>query len=158
MSKMPQQAMEQTLILVKPDAVQRGLVGAIIARLERRGLKIIALKMLQIDEALGKRLYAVHQGKPFFPGLVDFITSSPVIAAVLEGPRAVEVARQSMGQTDPAQAAPGTIRGDFGLEIRRNVVHGSDSVANAEQEISLFFSPGELLSYEREADRWVKES
>jgi nucleoside-diphosphate kinase len=150
--------MEQTLILIKPDAVQRGLVGAIISRLERRGLKIIALKMLQIDEALGKRLYAVHQGKPFFPGLVDFITSSPVIAAVLEGPRAVEVARQSMGQTDPAQAAPGTIRGDFGLEIRRNVVHGSDSVANAEQEISLFFSPGELLSYEREADRWVKES
>jgi nucleoside-diphosphate kinase len=158
MSKMPQQAMEQTLILIKPDAVQRGLVGAVISRLERRGLKIIALKMLQIDEALGKRLYAVHQGKPFFPGLVDFITSSPVIAAVLEGPRAVEVARQSMGQTDPAQAAPGTIRGDFGLEIRRNLVHGSDSVANAEQEISLFFSPGELLSYEREADRWVKES
>ncbi len=158
MSKMPQQAMEQTLILIKPDAVQRGLVGAIISRLERRGLKIIALKMLQIDEALGKRLYAVHQGKPFFSGLVDFITSSPVIAAVLEGPRAVEVARQSMGQTDPAQAAPGTIRGDFGLEIRRNLVHGSDSVANAEQEISLFFSPGELLSYEREADRWVKES
>jgi nucleoside-diphosphate kinase len=158
MSKMPQQAMEQTLILVKPDAVQRGLVGAIIARLERRGLKIIALKMLQIDEALGKRLYAVHQGKPFFPGLVDFITSSPVIAAVLEGPRAVEVARQSMGQTDPAQAAPGTIRGDFGLEIRRNLVHGSDSVASAEQEIGLFFSPEELLSYEREADRWVKES
>jgi nucleoside-diphosphate kinase len=158
MSKMPEQAMERTLILIKPDAVQRGLVGAIISRLERRGLKIIALKMLQIDEALAERLYAVHQGKPFFPGLVHFITSSPVVAAVFEGPRAVEVARQSMGQTDPAQAAPGTIRGDFGLEISRNVIHGSDSVASAEHEISLFFSAGELLSYERGADHWVKES
>ena len=158
MSKMPEQAMERTLILIKPDAVQRGLVGAIISRLERRGLKIIALKMLQIDEALAERLYAVHQGKPFFPGLVHFITSSPVVAAVFEGARAVEVARQSMGQTDPVQAAPGTIRGDFGLEIGRNLVHGSDSVASAEQEISLFFSAGELLSYERGADHWVKES
>jgi nucleoside-diphosphate kinase len=158
MSKMPEQAMERTLILIKPDAVQRGLAGAIISRLEGRGLKITALKMLQIDQALAKRLYAVHQGRPFFPGLVNFITSSPVIAAVFEGPRAVEVARRTMGETDPAQAAPGSIRGDFGLEIGRNVIHGSDSVASAEQEITLFFSAGELLSYERGADRWVRES
>jgi nucleoside-diphosphate kinase len=158
MSKMPEQAIERTLILIKPDAVQRGLVGAIISRLEEQGLKIIALKMLQIDEPLAKRLYAVHQGKPFFQGLVNFIISSPVIAAVLEGPHAVKVARQSMGETDPAQAAPGTIRGDFGLDLRRNAIHGSDSVASAEREISLFFPTGELLNYERAADHWVKES
>ena len=158
MSRMPEQAIERTLILIKPDAVQRGLAGAIISRLEEQGLKIIALKMLQIDEPLAKRLYAVHQGKPFFQELVNFITSSPVIAAVFEGPHAVEVARRSMGETDPAQAAPGTIRGDFGLEIRRNAIHGSDSVASAEQEISLFFHAGELLSYERGADHRVKES
>jgi nucleoside-diphosphate kinase len=144
--------MERTLILIKPDAVQRGHAGAIISRLEGQGLKIIALKMLQIDEALANRLYAVHQGKPFFQGLVKFITSSPVIAAVFEGPRAVEVARRSMGETDPAQAAPGTIRGDFGLGITQNAIHGSDSVATAQREISLFFSTGELLSYGRGAE------
>src|SRR3972149_112281 len=150
--------MERTLILVKPDGVQRGLVGTIISRLERRGLKIVALKMLQMDEELAKRHYAIHEGKPFFKGLVDFITSGPLIAAVLEGPKAVEVVRNTMGQTDPAQAAPGTIRGDLGLDIGRNLVHGSDSVENAKQEIELFFSYKEILSYRRNVEPWITES
>lgn len=141
--------MERTLVLIKPDAVQRGLVGTIISRLEGRGLKIIAMKMLQMDEGSAEELYAVHRGKLFFEGLVNFITSSPIIAAVFEGPGAIEVVRCSMGETDPAQAAPGTIRGDFALDIRHNLIHGSDSVEAAEHEISLFFSAEELLSYER---------
>jgi nucleoside-diphosphate kinase len=150
--------MERTLVLIKPDAVQRGLVGTIISRLEWRGLKIVAMKMLWMDEAMAKEHYAIHQDKPFFEGLVKFITSSPLIAIVFEGPRSIEVVRKAMGDTDPAQAAPGTIRGDFALEIGRNLVHGSDSAENAEQEINLFFSQGELLSYEREVEGWVTES
>lgn len=141
--------MERTLVLIKPDAVQRWLVGTIISRLEGRGLKIIAMKMLQMGEGSAEELYAVHRGKPFFEGLVNFITSSPIIAVVFEGPGAIEVVRCSMGETDPAQAAPGTIRGDFALDVRHNLIHGSDSVEAAEQEISLFFSAEELLSYER---------
>lgn len=150
--------MERTLVLVKPDAMQRGLAGEIIARLERRGLKIVAMKLVHMDEALARRHYAVHEGKPFFKSLVDYITSSPIIAAVFEGPKAVETVRNTMGATNPVQAAMGTIRGDFGLEIGRNLVHGSDSVENARQEIALFFSPGEILSYERAVDRWIIES
>ena len=147
--------MERSLVLVKPDAVQRGLAGVIISRLERRGLKIVAMKMLHMDEKLAHRHYAVHKGKAFFNDLVEFITSSPIIAAVFEGERAVEIIRQTMGATDPAKASAGTIRGDFGLDIEHNLVHGSDSIENAEKEISLFFSPEEILDYPKEIDRWV---
>ncbi len=150
--------MERSLVLVKPDAMQRGLAGVIISRLERRGLKIIAMKMLQMDKALAQRHYAIHQGKAFFNDLVEFITSSPIIAAVFEGEKAVEAIRQTMGETDPAKASPGTIRGDFGLDIGHNLVHGSDSTENAEKEISLFFSPEEILDYPKEIDRWVTGS
>ena len=148
---------ERTLVLVKPDGMQRGLAGEIISRLERRGLKIVALKLLHMDEKLAKKHYAVHEGKPFFKPLVDYITSSPIIAAVFEGTKAVEVVRNTMGGTNPVQAAMGTIRGDFGLEIGRNLVHGSDSVENAKKEIALFFSPGEIVSYGREIDHWIIE-
>lgn len=150
--------MERTLVLIKPDAVQRGLVGTIMSRLERTGLKLVALKLLRIDNDLAQRHYAIHQDKPFFEGLVSFIMSSPIVAAIFEGPRAVEIVRKTMGATDPAEAAPGTIRGDFALEIGRNVVHGSDSPDNAQQEIGLFFSPEDVLDYEREVDRWITES
>ena len=150
--------MERTLILVKPDAVQRTLTGEIISRLERTGLKLVALKMIQMDRKMAERHYDIHQGKPFFEGLVQFITSSPLVAAVFEGPRAVEIARRTMGETDPAKAASGTIRGDLALEIGRNVVHGSDSVENAERESSLFFSPDEVLSFDRQVECWLIES
>jgi nucleoside-diphosphate kinase len=139
--------MQRTLVLVKPDAVQRGLVGEIISRLERRGLKIVAMKMLQMDRALAERHYAIHRGKPFFSSLVDFITSGPIVAAVFEGENAVEAVRRTMGETNSLKAAPGTIRGDFGLDLERNLIHGSDSEENAGQEISLFFSEKEMLSY-----------
>ena len=149
---------EQTLVLVKPDGVQRALAGTIISRLEARGLKIVAMKMLQVSRDMAMRHYGVHQGKPFFEGLVEFITSGPVIAMVLEGRSAVEMARNTMGTTDPLQAQPGTIRGDLGLDIGRNLVHGSDSPETAVQEIGSFFSPDEILRYGRDVDRWVTES
>lgn len=150
--------MERTLVLVKPDGVQRGLVGEIISRLEKTGLKLVALKMLHVDREMAGKHYAIHQGKPFFEGLVSFITSSPLIAAVFQGENAVELVRKTMGATDPVKAAPGTIRGDLALDIGRNVVHGSDSVENAQKEISLFFSPKELISYERQVEPWITES
>ena len=131
----------RTLVLAKPDAVQRGLTGEIISRIERKGLKIVALRMLQMDRSMAGRHYAVHEGKPFFADLVDFITSGPIVAAVVEGEKAVEVVRTMMGDTDPKKAAPGTIRGDFGLDIGQNLIHGSDSEENARKEISIFF-PG----------------
>ncbi|MFQ5933241.1 MAG: nucleoside-diphosphate kinase [Dehalococcoidia bacterium] len=149
--------MERTLVLLKPDAVQRGLVGETIARLERQGLKIVAMKMLQMDAALADRHYAVHQDKPFFQGLVEFITSGPIVAIVLEGLNAIEVVRNAMGATDPAQAQTGTIRGDLALDIVRNLIHGSDSTETAEKEVDLFFSKEELLSYERSVDSRVPE-
>lgn len=139
--------MQKTLVLIKPDAVQRGLVGEIVSRLERKGLKIIALKMLQMDKALAERHYAIHKDKPFFSSLVEFITSGPIVAVVIEGSNAVESTRRIMGETDPLKAAPGTIRGDYGSEIEQNLIHGSDSEENAKQEISLFFSEKEMLSY-----------
>lgn len=139
--------MQQTLVLLKPDAVQRGLVGEIISRLEGRGLKIVAMKMLWMDRELANRHYSVHKGKPFFAGLVEFITSGPIIAAVFEGENAVEVVREAMGETDPARARPGTIRGDLAQDIGRNLIHGSDSVETAKKEIELFFSKGEILDY-----------
>jgi len=144
--------MQQTLVLLKPDALERGLVGEIISRLEGRGLKIVAMKMIWVDEALAKRHYAVHEGKPFFEGLVEFITSSPIIAAVFEGEDAVAVVRSAMGETDPARAAPGTIRGDLAQDIGRNLVHGSDLEETAEEEIKLFFSQKEIFNYSKEID------
>jgi len=139
--------MERSLVLLKPDAVQRGLSGAIIARLEKLGLKLSGLKLLRMDEALAKKHYAPHSHKPFFPGLVAYITSGPVVAAVFEGDKAIEKARKAMGATDPTQAEAGTIRGDYGLDIERNTIHGSDSAATAELELRLFFSEGELFNY-----------
>src|SRR5581483_5925375 len=131
--------MERTLILIKPDAMQRGLAGEIIHRLERRGLRIVGLKLMQVPAELARRHYAEHEGKGFYEGLISYITSSPIIAAVFEGTNAIEAARQTMGKTNPVQAAPGTIRGDLGIETGRNLVHGSDGPESATREIDLFF-------------------
>jgi len=148
---------ERTLVIIKPDGVQRGLIGRIIARFERRGLRIAGMKLMQIDEALAGRHYAIHKGKPFYEPLIRYITSSPVVVMVLEGNDAIEIARRTMGATKPAEAAPGTIRADFGLEIGRNLVHGSDGPDTAAFEVPLFFAEDELLSYERDTDRWIFE-
>jgi len=149
--------MERTLVIIKPDAVQRGLIGEILARLERRGLKIVGMKLMQIDQDLARRHYAIHQGKPFFEGLIDYITSAPVVVMVAEGPRAIEVVRCTMGATHPADAAPGTIRADYALEIGRNLVHGSDGPDTARSEIALFFDREELVSWQRDSDKWILE-
>lgn len=149
--------MERTLIIIKPDAVQRGLMGEIISRFERRGLRIVGMKFMQIDLSLAERHYAEHQGKSFYESLLGYITSAPVVVMVLEGPQAVQIARNTIGATKPVEAAPGSIRGDFGMETGRNLVHGSDSLASAEREINLFFSPTELISWTRDVDRWVFE-
>jgi nucleoside-diphosphate kinase len=137
--------MEKSLVLIKPDAMQRNLAGVIIARLEKLGLRLAAIKMLRLDKALAQRHYAVHQNKPFYDSLVNYISSAPIIACVFEGKGAVELIRKAMGATDPAQADKGTIRGDFGMDIERNTVHGSDSLATADEEIKLFFSPDEIF-------------
>ena len=147
--------MERSLVLIKPDAVQRALAGQIISRLERKGLKIVAMKMLHIDKNLAERHYAIHKGKAFFDDLVSFITCSPLIAIVFQGENAVQMIRQMMGETDPAKASSGTIRGDFGIDVAHNLVHGSDSTENASKEIDLFFSAKEILDYDRELDTWV---
>ena len=149
--------MERTLVLIKPDALQRGLAAEILSRLERRGLKIVGLRLMRLDQALARRHYAEHEGKPFLDSLVRFITSGPLIAAVFEGPNAVEVVRGLMGATDPQQAAPGTIRGDLGLFIQSNLVHGCDSPEAAEREIALFFEDDDIVSWERSIDPWVFE-
>ena len=149
--------MERTLFIIKPDAVQRGLIGDIVARLERRGLKIVAMKMMQISKELASRHYAVHAGKPFYEGLVAYITSAPVVVLAVEGKRAIEVVRATMGATNPVQAAPGTIRADFSVEIGRNLVHGSDGPETAAFELGLFFSADEIVSWERSTDRWIQE-
>jgi nucleoside-diphosphate kinase len=137
--------MERSLVLIKPDAMQRSLAGTIISRLEGQGLKLVALKMLHLDRALAEQHYAIHAGKPFFGDLIVYITSSPIIASVFEGEGAVELIRTVMGATDPARAEPGTIRGDFGLDIQRNATHASDSTETAEKEIKLFFAEGEIF-------------
>jgi len=147
--------MERSLVLIKPDAIQRGLAGEIISRLEKKGLKIVAMKMLHMDKNLAQRHYAVHKGKAFFDDLVTFITSSPIIAIVFQGKNAVEIIRQMMGETDPTKAYSGTIRGDFGIDIGHNLVHGSDSLENASKEIDLFFSAEEIFNYDRELDTWI---
>lgn len=147
--------MEKSLVLIKPDAVQRGLAGEIISRLEKKGLKIVAMRMLRMDEALAQRHYAIHTGKPFYQDLVRFITSGPIVAIVFQGNSAVEAIRQMAGQTDPAKASTGTIRGDMGMDIGHNLIHGSDSLENASTEIDLFFTAEDILSYDREIDRWI---
>ena len=148
-------AVERTLIIVKPDGVQRGLTAEILGRFERRGLKFVGLKLIQIDRALAETHYAVHRERPFFPELVEYISSSPVAVAVLEGPNAIEVVRAMIGKTRPHEAASGTIRGDFGADVSRNLIHGSDAPESAKSEIELYFKPEELVSYERGLDRWV---
>lgn len=147
--------MERTLVLLKPDALQRRLVGPIIARLEAKGLTIVGMKLLQVPRDLAARHYAEHVGKPFYEELVSFITSAPVIALVVEGPQAIAAVRALMGKTNPFDAAPGTIRGDFGLSVGMNLVHGSDSPAAAAREIPLFFSPEEMLTYSMADAAWL---
>jgi len=149
--------MERTLVIIKPDAVQRGLIGPVLTRLERCGLRFAAMKLIQITPELAARHYAVHQGKPFYDGLIEFITSGPVVVAVIEGPDAIDTVRKTMGATNPAQADPGTIRADFGLEIGRNLVHGSDGPDTAAYEIPLYFAEEDILSYERAIDAWINE-
>ncbi len=149
--------MEQTLVLVKPDGVQRGLAGEVVSRLERRGLKLAAMKLMQVDDALAREHYGEHVERPFFGGLVSFITSGPIVAMVWEGKNAIALARQTMGATNPADAAPGTIRGDLGVDIGRNICHGSDGAESARREIDLFFRPAEILNYSRSTDDWITE-
>lgn len=149
--------MERTLVIIKPDGVQRGLIGPIITRLERRGLCLAAMKLMQITPELAGRHYAVHKGKDFYGPLIEFITSGPVVVAVVEGKDAIAIVRETMGATNPARANPGTIRADFGLEIGRNLVHGSDGPDTAAYEIPLFFDENEILSYTRAVDDWICE-
>lgn len=149
--------MEQTLVLVKPDGVQRGLIGEVISRLERRGLKLVAMKLMQVDESLARQHYGEHVDRPFFPGLVSFITSGPIVAMVWEAENAIEIVRQTMGATNPINSALGTIRGDLGIDIGRNLVHGSDGPESAQREVALFFKPAEILSYARSTDSWITE-
>lgn len=149
--------MERTLVLVKPDGVQRGLAMEILGRLERRGLKLIGMKLMQVTPKLAGEHYNEHVGKPFYAGLIDYITSSPIVAAVFEGPNAIAAARATMGKTNPVLADAGTIRGDLGVETGRNLVHGSDGAESAAREVALFFKPDELHGYSRETDRWVFE-
>jgi len=148
---------EQTLVLVKPDAVQRGLIGEIIHRLERRGLRLAAAKFIQVSQELAEDHYGIHEGKPFYEYLLKYITSAPVMAMAWEGPNAVAAVRQTMGATNPLEASPGTVRHDFGLEIGLNLTHASDSPDNGTKEVSLWFNEDELVDWERTVDRWVFE-
>jgi nucleoside-diphosphate kinase len=141
--------LERTLVILKPDAVQRGLIGEILHRLERRGLRLAALKFSVITPELAARHYAEHEGKPFYPGLIEYITNGPVVLAVLEGKNAIAVVRTTMGVTNPANAAPGTIRGDFAVETGRNLIHGSANADDAAREVALFFGPDEIHSWNR---------
>ena len=147
--------MERSLVLVKPDGVQRGLIGEIISRLENRGLKLLGAKLVSVKNELAEKHYAVHKGKEFYNGLINYITSSPVMAMVWEGPDAIAAIRQTMGSTKPIEASPGSIRHDYGLEVGRNLTHASDSVENADTEINLWFDEKELFSWDRELDPWL---
>jgi nucleoside-diphosphate kinase len=149
--------MERTLVLVKPDGVQRGLIGEVIGRLERRGLRLVAAKFIRVSNELAETHYAIHKGKPFYDGLIKYITSAPVMAMVWEGPNAVVAIRQTMGATRPTEAAPGSIRHDFALEVGRNLTHASDSVENGQKEVALWFAPAELIDWQRDNDRWIFE-
>jgi nucleoside-diphosphate kinase len=143
-------SIQRSLVLVKPDGVARGLTGEIIGRFEKLGLKLIALRMLHMDRALAERHYAVHRGKPFYDGLVSYIISGPIVAAIFEGENAIELIRRTMGATDPARAAKGTIRGDLGVSLERNTVHGSDAVETAKTEMALYFTEKDIVNYQRE--------
>lgn len=149
--------MERTLIIVKPEAVQRGLIGQVVGRFEAKGFKIVGLKLMRITPELAARHYAEHQGKPFYEGLVKHITSSPVVVGALEGPNVIAVTRAMMGPTKPWEALAGTIRGDFAVSLGLNVIHGSDGLESAAREIGLFFTPDELLEYPRATDPWIIE-
>jgi nucleoside-diphosphate kinase len=149
--------MERTLILIKPDAMERALAGEVISRLERRGLRIVAIRLFQMEENLAKQHYAEHEGKRFFQSLISYITSGPIIAAVFEGTGAVDSVRKTVGATNPANADAGTVRGDFGLETGRNLIHASDSPESAKREVALFFKEGQLVSHKRDIDRWIFE-
>ena len=149
--------MERTLVLVKPDGVQRGLIGEVIARLERRGLRLVAAKFMDVSRQLAETHYAIHKGKPFYDGLISYFTSAPVMAMVWEGPSAVAAVRQTMGATRPTEAAPGTVRHDLALEVGRNLTHASDEPANAEKEVALWFKRHELVQWTRDLDKWVFE-
>jgi nucleoside-diphosphate kinase len=149
--------MQRTLVIVKPDGVQRGLVGPILSRLEARGLKIVGLKLVSVSSDLAARHYAEHLGKPFYEGLLRYITSAPVVVACVEGTSAVQMVRNTVGATNPLNAAPGTIRADYALDIGRNLIHASDAPETADRELALWFEPNELVGYERDTDRWVFE-
>jgi nucleoside-diphosphate kinase len=149
--------MERTLVLVKPDGVQRGLAGEIIGRLERTGMQIIGMKLMQISDELASTHYGEHEGKPFYAGLVGFITSSPVVALCLEGPSAISTTRKLMGETNPADADPGTVRGDLGVDMGRNLIHGSANADDAAREVGLFFDDDELTAYDRATQPWIVE-
>lgn len=149
--------MERTFVMIKPDGVQRNLVGEIIARLEKKGYKLVAMKLMQLTEEHARTHYQEHVGKPFFPGLVEYITSGPVVAMVWEGKNAVKGIRQLMGATNPQEALPGTIRGDYGLDIGRNVIHGADSVENAQREMNIYFTSEEILTYDKLIEQWQYE-
>jgi nucleoside-diphosphate kinase len=146
---------ERTFVMLKPDTTNRALVGAVLARLEQKGLRLAALKLLQVSPAQAQQHYAVHEGKPFYDGLVRYIQSAPVVAAVLEGPNAVATVRKVVGATRPGEAEPGTIRGDFGIDVSNNLIHASDSVENAAAETAVYFSPDEIISYARAVDPWL---
>jgi nucleoside-diphosphate kinase len=148
---------EQTLVLVKPDGVQRGLIGEVISRLERRGLRLVAAKFMSVNQELAERHYAIHKGKPFYEPLIRYITSAPVMAMVWEGPNAIAAVRQTMGATRPTEAAPGSLRHDFALEVGRNLTHASDSPENGVAEIALWFKPEELVAWKRATDPWIFE-
>ena len=149
--------MERSLVLVKPDGVQRGLIGEVIARLERRGLRLVGARFMQVSRELAETHYAIHKGKPFYDGLIEYIISAPVMAMVWEGPNAIAAIRQTMGATRPTEAAPGSIRHDFALEVGRNLTHASDTVENGEKEVALWFKSEELVDWNREVDRWIFE-
>lgn len=149
--------MERTFLAIKPDGVQRGLVGEVIQRFERKGYKLVGMKLMQVSRETAENHYGEHKGKPFFDGLVGYITSAPIVAMAWEGNNVVAAARQIVGATNPQNAAPGTIRGDFAVDIGRNIIHGSDSVASAERELGIFFKPEELTGWERHVDRWIQE-
>jgi len=148
---------ERTLVLVKPDGVQRGLIGEVVSRLERRGLRLVAAKFMSVSRELAETHYAIHKGKPFYDGLIAYITSAPMMAMVWEGPNAVAAVRQMMGATSPTEAAPGSLRHDFALEVGRNLTHASDNIETGEREVALWFKPEELVEWKREIDRWIFE-
>lgn len=149
--------MQKTLVLVKPDGVQRGLIGEVISRLERRGLRLVGAKFMQVSQDLAETHYAIHKGKPFYEGLIQYITSAPVMAMVWEGPNAIAAVRQTMGATRPTEASPGSVRHDYALEVGRNLTHASDAPDTGESEVALWFRSDELVPWERAVDRWIFE-